>query len=609
MSGPDYATLEDGRHCNYWALDRTVQREVRRVYPDDEYKWASDRLDAFGETVGQTIADNADDADKHGPELHTYDKHGTIQNFVRYPAELKENERLAYEAGVVSDSFRAPPGMDDPLSHSHYFGMLYLLSYAETSGMVCPVAMTAGVAHVLEKFDDGDLADYYEALTSRDHDSLIEGAMFLTEEQGGSDVGANETLAEYDEEAGYWRLTGEKWFCSNIDGEGTLALARTEDAPDGTEGLSMFLVPHGDPDDGVLTKGDRADFDGSPPPAAVNDQRYRRLKDKLGTTNVPTGEVEFEDTKAYLVGEQEAGFKQMAEMLNLERLSNATGACGIMGRALLESKVHAANREAFGQTIDEFPLMRADLVDMTVDHEAATAFTFEAVRLFAERERAERAGEDAEETYRLMRLLTPVAKLRTARMAIETASYAMEIQGGNGYVEEFVTERLLRDAQVLPIWEGTENILSLDVLRALEREDAHEPFMTTVQEHLERVDHPVLEEPASLVESEFEDLMSAMAELATRDEEYAQLSAKRLSHYIFDVFTGALLLSEAQEQLDDGNGRLALVADRFVRRELETTAARNITSGDRFPVEWFEAIVQFDDVDPDTLRDQRLVDT
>ena len=616
----DYGQFEEGRHCNYWALDRAIQRELARVYPDEAFAWAKPRLSDFGSVVGHTLADNADYVDSHGPELHTYDKHGEVQNFVRYPAEQLETERLAYEAGVVADSFEAPPGRAEPMPLTHYFGMLYLLSYAETSGFVCPVAMTAGAAHVLEKFDDGDLENYYAALTSRTHEELVEGAMFLTEKQGGSDVGAAETTAEYDEETGYWRLTGEKWFCSNIDGEGTLALARTPEAPAGTDGLSMFLVPHGDPDQGVLTKGDREAFDGDPPPEALNDQYYRRLKDKLGTTAVPTGEVELDGTKAMLVGEQERGFKQMAEMLNLERLSNAAGACGIMGRALLESKIHAAEREAFGSTIDEFPLMRADLVDMAVDHEAATAFTFEAARLFAERERAARAGEEADRTYRLMRLLVPIAKLRTARMAIETTSYAMEIQGGNGYVDEFVTNRLLRDAQVLPIWEGTENILSLDVLRALEREQAHEPFVATVEEMLSTATHPALADTVAVVEEEFQGLTTAMATLAAEDRDYAELSAKRLSHYIFDVFTAALLLEQAQAALDgeaiDGwtgeggntveagpDGRMAIVARRFVQTRLADREARGITGGGRLPLVWFEAVVNYAPVPPAHLAE------
>jgi alkylation response protein AidB-like acyl-CoA dehydrogenase len=606
--GQDYSEYEEGRHLNYWAVDDAARREIERIYDDDDFEWAEPKLEELGAIIGHTVADNADYVDKHGPELHSYDKHGNVQNFVRYPAEQFENERLVYESGLIADCFQTPEDREEPLPLTHFLSMFYLLTYAEGSGFGCPVAMTAGAAHVLEQFDDGDLSEYFAALTSSDHDEMIEGAMFLTEEQGGSDVGANETTAEYDEEAGCWRLTGEKWFCSNVDAEGTLALARTPDAAEGTKGLSMFLVPHGDPDDGVMTKGKRQSFDGPPPADAVNDQLYRRLKDKLGTTAVPTGEVEFDGTKAFLVGEEENGFKQMTEMLNLERLSNATGACGIMARGLLESKIHAANREAFGETIDQYPLMRGDLVDMTVDHEAAMAFTFEAARLFAEREQAVRDGEDAEETYRLMRLLIPIAKLRTARMAIDTASYAMEIQGGNGYVDDFVTNRLLRDAQVLPIWEGTENILALDVLRALERENAHEPFMQVMQERLDGIDHPALADHAEVVESEYQQLTQALGELATADGDYAQLTAKRLSNYIFDVFTGALLLDEAQAELDDGNGRLALVAQRFVDRELADEDGRGITSGDRFPLEHFESVVTFAPVDPESLAEPATAD-
>ncbi|WP_323172909.1 acyl-CoA dehydrogenase family protein [Natrialba sp. PRR66] len=603
--GIDYAEFSDGRGINYWTLDRTLRREVRRVYTDDEFTWAEPRLADFGETVGHTIATNADDIDDHGPELEPYDRDGEVQNLVRYPERQYENERLAYERGIVADAFEAPPGRDEPMGLAHNLAMQCLLSYADP-GFDCPVAMTAGAALVLEKFGGDEHAPFYEALTSREYDDLIEGAMFLTEKQGGSDVGANETRAEWDDEADCWRLFGEKWFCSNIDAEGTLALARTADASDGTAGLSMFLVPHADPDrsgqNGPLTKGQRLE-DGPLSSEAVNDQLYRRLKDKLGTISVPTGEVEFTGAKALLVGETENGFRQMAEMLNLERLSNAAASCGIIGRVLLESKIYAANREAFGETIDQYPLMRADLVDMAVTHEAATTYVFEAARLLSERERAERAGETADDAYRLMRLLIPIAKARTARMAVETASYGMEIHGGNGYVNDFVTNRLLRDAQVLPIWEGTENVLSLDVLRALSREDAHEPLQAAIEARLETVSHPALADTAATVEDEYHDLLTALATLAGADDEYAQLSAKRLAHYLFDVFTAALLLESAQRELDDGNGRLALVAQRFVATELADREARGITSGDRFALEAYDPIVRYEPIDPDRVRE------
>jgi acyl-CoA dehydrogenase len=342
--------------------------------------------------------------------------------------------------------------------------------------------------------------------------------------------------------------------------EGALALARTPGAPGRTEGPSLFVVPH-------------TDGDGEP-----NDLVVRRLKDKLGTLAVPTGEIVFEWAEATLVGEAERGFRYVTEMLNYERLTNATGTVGIVGRALLEAKIHAANREAFGETIQEFPLMKRDLVEMTVDYEAAATFAFEAATPYAERERlAAESDETSEDSdaYRLMRLPVPVAKYRTARTAVEAASYAMEVLGGNGYVRGFTVERLYRDAQVLPIWEGTANVLSLDVLRVLGKEAAHEALVT----------------------------------LATEDEDYAQYHAKRLADLLFDVVTAAVLVHEAEWAIDeDGDGRKALVAESFVRSRFDESEAYGVTSGDRLGMEQFDAIARYASVDPTELLEAAPAD-
>ena len=586
MTSPpfDYGDHDAGRHLNYWRHDPALQAEARRVYPDDEFAWAESRLDEFGGVVGETIADNADVVDEHGPELHTYDREGEVANEVTYHPAQAENERLTYERGIVADAFHAPPGRDEPVGLVHTLTMQLLLSYVDT-GFVCPVSMTAGAALVLRNHDDGHLDDYFEGLTSRDCDDLVEGAMFLTEKQGGSDVGANETVAEPvdpDDEPRTYELTGEKWFCSNVDAQGTLALARRPDAPAGTGGLSLFLVPH-ETQDGEL-----------------NDQLYRRLKDKLGTESVPTGEVEFRGATGYLVGEPGEGFRYVTTMLNWERLTNAVGAVGIVGRALLESKVQAANREAFGQPIQEYPLMRRDLVDMAVDYEAALAFAMEAARWLDRYER----DHDDREAFRLMRALTPIAKHRTARMAVDAASYAMEVQGGNGYVDDFVTNRLLRDAQVLPIWEGTSNVLSLDFLRTLETEATHEVLVPLVQENLDAVEHPALDALVETVTAEFERLQEATLTLATETEAYAQHEAKRLADYVFDVVTASLLLASAQRELDaNDDARKAVVAEWFVRETLETQDARGITDGDALPMDHFDAVVRHATLAPATLDD------
>ena len=617
MDGPpfEYADYEEGRNVNYWRLNPALQAEVRRVYPDEEFEWATERLDEFGEVVGHRIADNADVVDEHGPELRTYDKHGDLLNEVRYHPKQFENEELIYERGILADAFEPPPGRDEPLGLLHTLSMQLLLSYADT-GLVCSQSMTVGAALVLRNHDRGNhYEEYFEGLTAREYDEVIEGGMFLTEEQGGSDVGATETVAEpvgvprdgtasatgdasgrdREEtaagdggeldpedpvEARTYELTGEKWFCSNIDAQGTLALARRPGAPEGTKGLSLFLVPH------------------ELPGGELNPQIYRRLKDKLGTESVPTGEVEFDGTTGHLVGEPERGFKYMTTMLNWERVTNSVGAVGIIGRLLLESKIHAANREAFGQPIAEFPLLQRDLVEMAVTHEATLSFAMEAARWF---DRYERDHED-DRAFRLMRLLVPVSKHVTTRAAVDTASYAMEIQGGNGYVREFVTHRLYRDVQALPIWEGTANILSLDVLRAMETERAHEELLPLVEGYLDDVDHPLLEQQLQTVRGEFRELQEALVALATGDDGYAQHEAKVVTEYVYDVVTAALLLSRAQRSLTEReDAREAVLARLFVEETFSEPQARGVTTGEALPLEYFDAVVRYDRVDPDRL--------
>jgi len=190
-------------------------------------------------------------------------------------------------------------------------------------------------------------------------------------------------------------------------------------------------------------------------------------------------------------------------------------------------------------------------------------------------------------------------------MAVDTASYAMEIQGGNGYVDDFVTNRLLRDAQVLPIWEGTANVLSLDFLRTLEREATHEALVPLVQRNLDAVDHPALASLVETVAGEFERVQEAVLSLATESEAYAQHEAKRLADYVFDVVTASLLLASAQRELDaEDDARKAVVAEWFVRETLETRDARGITDGDALPMDHFDAVVRHAPLDPPALEDR-----
>jgi acyl-CoA dehydrogenase len=610
----DYGQFESGKNCNYWALDRTLQGAVRRAYeglPDEnaDYADVAADLNALGDVTGTRLVENSEFVEANPPKLHTYDRNGEVVNDVEYHPALLDTERVTYcEFGLSHDVFHAGTDPDgDPQRHMRLRQAIareIVLSYVDP-GFVCPASMTVGAAIVLDLFggEDERLQGYLDRLTTTDPEEYIEGAMFLTEKQGGSDVGAIETTAVETAEAGVYELTGEKWFCSNIDAEGTLALARREGAPDGTRGLSLFLVPH--------TRED----------GSLNAQTYRRLKDKLGTLSVPTGEVELHGAEAYLVGEPEQGFRYMTEMLNFERLSNAAASVGIVGRVLLESKVQAATREAFGSTIDQYPLMRRDLVEMATTYEAVSAFTMTTARLLEEYYRvwddAADAGRDGAEVahdsdeYRLLRLLVPIAKYRTAREAVDAASYACEILGGNGYVSGFATERMLRDAQVLPIWEGTSNVLSLEVLRVLSRQQAHEVLIPAVAERLDVAsEEPALADATATVRAEFEALQEALLSLATVDPEEAQLQAKAFADYVFDVFVAAELLARAAQALagDDAasetpDGRLVPVAREWVAMRFERPAAhgRGIADGSRRPLDAFDEIVRYAYVAPEDL--------
>jgi hypothetical protein len=286
----------------------------------------------------------------------------------------------------------------------------------------------------------------------------------------------------------------------------------------------------------------------------------------------------------------------MTTMLNRSRLAVSAWSLGITGRALLEAKIHAANREAFGGTLDEHALMQADLVDMSVDYEGRAALLYDAA------EAAERWWrENDPDGTKLGRLLLPLSKFRIARNAVETTSYAMEILGGNGAVSDFVTERLYRDAQIHPIWEGPTNMMAFDVLRSIERLDAHEVAFDAIDDRLASVEHDSLADLVETVAAEREGLETALDRLLDAPRDNQELHAKRFCDYLFEVYVAALLLAEAQSHIDErDDGRKAVVARRFVDRHLRDQAERGIAT-DSLPMDGYDAVVRYDTVSPTDL--------
>jgi acyl-CoA dehydrogenase len=415
----------------------------------------------LGALVGGPMEAWARDADLNPPVLQHRSRRGIDQQSVIKHPSYVEMERIAFEEfGLAAMSHRGGVmGWPQPMPAVVKYALSYLFVQAEF-GLCCPLSMTDSLTRTLRKFGAPALVErYLEELTAQDLDSLAQGAMFMTEQGAGSDVAATETRAQLDLEAHgqasaalaehpAWRIFGDKWFCSNPDAALAMVLARSEPNESGMRGVSLFLLPK------ILPDGSR------------NHYRIVRLKDKLGTRSMASGEIQFEGARAWLVGERGRGFVQMADMVNNSRLSNGMRAAGMMRRAASEALFIARHRQAFGKRLIDMPLMQKQLAKILMATEEARSMMFQAAECLR---RSDAGDKDA---YALTRLLTPLIKFRACRDARKVTGDAMEVRGGCGYIEEWGDARVLRDAHLGSIWEGTSNIVALDVMRAIQRENS-----------------------------------------------------------------------------------------------------------------------------------------
>ena len=419
---------------DFHAIDRAL-RDLLAIYlPPRWHEALTPHYARLGALAGGRLDALARQADRHGPVLHHRDRYGNDTDWIEYHPAYREMEQIAFgDFALHAMSHRAGVlGQDAPLPAVAKYAFQYLFTQAEF-GLMCPVSMTDTSIHLLRRFADPALRDYLlPRMLSADPATMWKGAQFMTERAGGSDVGAIETVAEPAGE--HWVLTGDKWFNSHADADIALTLARPRGAPSGTRGIALFALP-------------RHRRDGS-----RNAYRVIRLKDKLGTKSMASGEIRLEGAEAYLVGQPDAGLKQMMEQVNRSRLSHGARAAGMMRRCVNEALAATRGRNAFGRAVIEFPLMRRQLLKLMVPPAQALSMTF------ATADALDR-GASAE-----LRILTGLLKLRACRDNIAVATGAMEARGGNGYIEDYVTARLIRDAQVGLLWEGTSNINALDVI-------------------------------------------------------------------------------------------------------------------------------------------------
>ena len=374
------------------------------------------------------------------------------------------------------------------------------------------------------------------------------GAQFLTEVQGGSDVGANAVTATPQDD-GTWGITGEKWFCSNVNADQFLMTARATDK-DGTRGLGLFLVPR-KLDDGT-----------------TNTFYIRRLKDKLGTRTLASAELDFQEAVAYPVGDIERGFKTMVELvLNTSRLMNAVACAGSMHRVYLEAGNYACYRQAFGKTIANYPLVQEAVADIMCEYYAGTASSFYLAHLLDKIE----TGQASEADSKTYRMLVNINKYITSITGTEVVHRGIEVLGGNGAIESFsILPRLYRDMIVMESWEGTHNVLCVQVLRDIAKYSVHEAFIADLQRHLASVIHPNLQENVAFVQAAIERLLNILAQMAMKGADFAQAHARRMVDLASHSAQAALLLAEAQWELDQELPTFKPdVATYFINRHLQ----------------------------------------
>lgn len=562
---------------NFHDQDANLRSILDRLNPAMRDRWDT-HLSAFGAWVAEEVDPAADYTDRFArPVLETHGRDGTVQNHIRHNPGWDKVAREVYEKGIVGLNYdNGEGGGDGPAPFLLTFAMGYVLSQADIS-LHCPATMTGAVAHVLNTAaPDAVKSRYLPELTRMDGQALT-GGTWATELHGGSDVGGTTTTARKDGD--HFRLDGLKWFTSNANGGLALATARPEGAPGGTQegtaGLGLYLVPtHLE--------------DGSP-----NPMRLRRLKDKLGTAGVPTGEIDLTGTWAVQVAPPPQGFLLMMEALEFSRIHNAMASAGVQRRAFVEALDYASERAAFGQVITRYPMVREELLKIMVDMEAGCALAFQAAHAFDQAR-----GDEAAVPWR--RLMTALAKYRTAEDAVTACRTAMEIIGGNAYTTDYVLHRLSRDAQALTIWEGPANIQALELLRLLgNKVPGFQALEARLGAVLSGVPAP-LADAAKCLRAAWDDCRKAVQHILS-DAGEAQRHARRLMHYMSDILAAGLLMEEARAGLETGDARKALVLRLFLDRHLSPPDRRGISSGRGWTDEHFEALVRYQPVDPGSI--------
>ncbi len=415
---------------------RFLQSTLRDVRLPD---WLQ-QYQCWWENEGQDISDSVDRIGT--PWLRMFALSGNRVDEILYPPEYWRMLKHGYQAGLLwrvsEENAVYPAGLG-----------IYVTSFYDP-GLACPYTVSLSTIVPLLKYGDAELKERFLPRLLQKDEAVWQGATWMTEIKGGSDLGAGvETIAR--PAGSQWFLTGDKYFASNAGAELAVVAACPEGAPRSVRGLALYLVPR------YRRDGQLNYF-------------IRRIKDKIATRSVPTGEIELRDSEAWLLGKAEHGIYLILEVLNVSRVANSMGSVALAQRAMADALFFAQSRVVFGKPLIEQPLMRRQFEDRLLQLRAASKLAWKALELLNEVWQERPPYSDR---YHVFRLVAHLAKYWTAEVAVQTAKWAMEVHGGLGTLQEYRAERWLREAMILAIWEGPAHRQILDGLEVMERKRAH----------------------------------------------------------------------------------------------------------------------------------------
>lgn len=508
------------RLTNTFTGNRWLNAYLRFKLPQDMYAHVVPDLNRFGALCAGEFLTLARTAEREKPVHIAFDPWGKRIDEIRVSKAWVELQNISAREALVATAYKRTYGAHSRL---YQFAKLYLF-HPSSAFFTCPLAMADGAAKVLENFGKDEVHKRaFSHLTSESPQEFWTSGQWMTEKTGGSDVSDTSTIVRM--EGGKSRLYGTKWFSSATTSQMALALARREGAPSGSRGLTLYMVPM---------------YQDS---GALNHIKVMRLKDKLGTWALPTAELELEGSIAHQIGETDQGVKTVATMLNITRLYNSVCSIGQMTRPLELLRDYSSRRKVFGALLNSQVLHYSTFALEEIKLLAGFLLTMELVHILGKEETGKASSEESE----ILRLMTPVCKLFTARSAIQTASETIEGFGGAGYVEDTGLPIHLRDSQVFPIWEGATNVLSLDMMRVLQKGSGLEALKNDVASKLKSIRSPELSHYRDQLLTKLQTFESQLSVFSGASADTQLASSRELAFFLARLYSFVLLLDWAEK--------------------------------------------------------------